>query len=145
MNQQEIMFLDKVVAQLEEAYQRAVEQMTEKDTDFKKLQQYLIEYKSDIDKYEFLDHQKSLAMIDRLGLAKATEAEQLQKQMYSPYFGRLNFIYEGEHPDDVKQVVEPVCLHRMKLSSEGMLVHTLTGVMQGLLEAIEAPVEASMQ
>ncbi|MFF2752296.1 AAA family ATPase [Psychrobacillus sp. NPDC058041] len=45
-------------------------------------------------------------------------------------------------PDDVKNVLEPVCLHRMKLSSQGMLIHNLAEVMRDLVSEIEAPVEA---
>lgn len=45
-------------------------------------------------------------------------------------------------PDDVKNVIEPVCLHRMKLSSQGMLIHNLADVMRELVNEIEVPVEA---
>ena len=45
-------------------------------------------------------------------------------------------------PDDVKNVIEPVCLHRMKLSSQGMLIHNLAEVMRDLVSEIEVPVEA---
>ena len=76
-----------------------------------------------------------------LGLSSRASLALLQASKAYAFLQGRNYVI----PDDVKQVVEPVCLHRMKLSSEGMLVHTLTGVMQGLLEGIEAPVEASMQ
>lgn len=48
-------------------------------------------------------------------------------------------------PDDVKKVVEPVCLHRMKLSSEGMLIHDLANIMKEIILTIEAPVEANVR
>ena len=76
-----------------------------------------------------------------LGLSSRASLALLQASKAYAFLQGRNYVI----PDDVKQVVEPVCLHRMKLSSEGMLVHTLLGVMQGLLEGIEAPVEASMQ
>ena len=100
MEQEEIKFLNQTVAELKKAYLRTVDQVTEKDADYKKLQKYLIENKTDIDKYELIDHKKSLSMIDSTGLAKATEAERLKKQMDSPYFGRLDFLYEGDRPGE---------------------------------------------
>ncbi|QFF98290.1 MoxR family ATPase [Psychrobacillus glaciei] len=48
-------------------------------------------------------------------------------------------------PDDVKNVIEPVCLHRMKLSSQGMLIHNLVEVMRELVSKIEVPVEATIR
>ncbi|WP_391208228.1 AAA family ATPase [Psychrobacillus sp. L4] len=48
-------------------------------------------------------------------------------------------------PDDVKNVIEPVCIHRMKLSSQGMLIHNLTEVMRELVSEIEVPVEATIR
>lgn len=45
-------------------------------------------------------------------------------------------------PDDVKKVIEPVCLHRMKLSPQGMLIHNLSDIMRELVSEIEVPVEA---
>lgn len=45
-------------------------------------------------------------------------------------------------PDDVKKVIEPVSLHRMKLSPQGMLIHNLTDIMRELVSEIEVPVEA---
>jgi len=76
-----------------------------------------------------------------LGLSSRASLALLQAAKARAFLQGRNYVI----PDDVKQVVEPVCLHRMKLSSEGMLVHTITEVMQGLLEGIEAPVEASMR
>ncbi len=76
-----------------------------------------------------------------LGLSSRASLALLQAaKAYAFIQGRTYVI-----PDDVKQVVEPVCLHRMKLSPEGMLVHSLVDVLRDLLEKIETPVEANMQ
>lgn len=45
-------------------------------------------------------------------------------------------------PDDVKKVIDPVCLHRMKLFPQGMLIHNLADIMRELVSEIEVPVEA---
>ncbi|WP_391120586.1 AAA family ATPase [Psychrobacillus sp. L3] len=48
-------------------------------------------------------------------------------------------------PDDVKKIIEPVCLHRIKLSYQGMLIHNLADVMRELVSEIEVPVEAAIR
>lgn len=48
-------------------------------------------------------------------------------------------------PDDVKKVIDPVCLHRMKLSSQGMLIHNLAEILKTIIEELEAPVEANIR
>lgn len=45
-------------------------------------------------------------------------------------------------PDDVKYVLEPVALHRLLLSAEGMLVLKPADVLQEISESIPLPVEA---
>ena len=55
-----------------------------------------------------------------LGLSSRASLALLQASKAYAFLQGRNYVI----PDDVKQVVEPVCLHRMKLSSEGMLVHT---------------------
>ena len=74
-----------------------------------------------------------------LGLSSRASLALLQAAKASAFMNGRMFVT----PDDVKRVIEPVCLHRMKLSSEGMLIHDLAEVMQELLMTIEAPVEAN--
>ncbi|WP_144509450.1 MoxR family ATPase [Bacillus sp. FJAT-22090] len=76
-----------------------------------------------------------------LGLSSRATLALLQASKASAFINGRHFVT----PDDVKKVVEPVCLHRMKLSSEGMLIHDLSEVMNELLSMIEAPVEANVQ
>ncbi|MFJ5769264.1 AAA family ATPase [Psychrobacillus sp. NPDC093180] len=74
-----------------------------------------------------------------LGLSSRASLALLQAAKASAFMkGRMYVI-----PDDVKSVIEPVCLHRMKLSTEGMLIHDIAEVMKELLKTIEAPVEAN--
>lgn len=74
-----------------------------------------------------------------LGLSSRASLALLQAAKASAFINNRMFVI----PDDVKRVVEPVCLHRMKLSTEGMLIHDIAEVMKELLKTIEAPVEAS--
>ncbi len=47
-------------------------------------------------------------------------------------------------PDDVKVILEPVALHRLELSTEGMLTKELEGVLKEIIAAIPAPIEATV-
>ena len=47
-------------------------------------------------------------------------------------------------PDDVKAILEPVALHRLELSTEGMLTKELGGVLKEIIAAIPAPIEATV-
>lgn len=75
-----------------------------------------------------------------LGLSSRASLALLQAAKASAFINNRTYIT----PDDVKKVVEPVSLHRMKLSSEGMLIHELSEVMKEIVDSIEAPVEASV-
>lgn len=74
-----------------------------------------------------------------LGLSSRASLALLQAAKANAFINGRMFVT----PDDVKRVIEPVCLHRMKLSAEGMLIHDMEEVMRKLLQTIEAPVEAS--
>lgn len=45
-------------------------------------------------------------------------------------------------PDDVKKMVVPLASHRLVLSAEGMLIHEPAGILEEILESVQAPVEA---
>lgn len=45
-------------------------------------------------------------------------------------------------PDDVKYILEPVAVHRLMLTAEGMLVHEPRVILQDILTSVPSPVEA---
>ncbi|MBE1553641.1 AAA family ATPase [Sporosarcina limicola] len=47
-------------------------------------------------------------------------------------------------PDDVKSIIEPVALHRLELSTEGMLTKELEEVLKEIVDSIPTPVEATI-
>ena len=47
-------------------------------------------------------------------------------------------------PDDVKAIIEPAALHRMELSTEGMLTKELKDVLKEIIALIPAPIEATV-
>lgn len=74
-----------------------------------------------------------------LGLSSRASLALLQAAKANAFINNRMFVT----PDDVKRVIDPVCLHRMKLSTEGMLIHDTAEVMKELLNTVEAPVEAN--
>ncbi|WP_438316619.1 AAA family ATPase [Sporosarcina sp. FA9] len=47
-------------------------------------------------------------------------------------------------PDDVKAILEPAALHRMELSTEGMLTKNLNEVLKEIINSIPTPIEATV-
>lgn len=47
-------------------------------------------------------------------------------------------------PDDVKVILEPAALHRMELSTEGMLTKDLKDVLKEIINSIPIPIEATV-
>ena len=47
-------------------------------------------------------------------------------------------------PDDVKKVIGPAALHRLELSTEGMLTKELEEVLKDIVNSIPAPIEATV-
>ncbi|WP_342600477.1 MoxR family ATPase [Psychrobacillus sp. FSL H8-0483] len=76
-----------------------------------------------------------------LGLSSRASLALLQAAKASAFINGRMYVT----PDDVKNVIEPVCLHRMKLSSQGMLIHNLAEIMRELVCEIEVPVEANVR
>jgi len=76
-----------------------------------------------------------------LGLSSRASLALLQAAKASAFINGRMYVT----PDDVKNVIEPVCLHRMKLSSQGMLIHNLAEIMRELVSEIEVPVEANVR
>ncbi|MEK4522022.1 UvrD-helicase domain-containing protein [Psychrobacillus sp. FSL W7-1493] len=102
MDKKEITYFEKIEADLKKAYQRLLVDINNQDQNYKELQKYTIEYKSELDKFEVYDYQQTLNMIDKQGLAQVLEREQIKKLIESPYFGRFDFVYNGEEQDDAE-------------------------------------------
>ena len=99
---QEQQYFKQTLEKLREAYQQRTDNIDEHDKSFKDLQQYMVDYNSELDKFEVYDYQQTLHMIDKKGFAKVIEREQIKKLIESPYFGRLQFVYEGDDFDEAE-------------------------------------------
>ena len=98
--QQELRYLQQTKDSLNKAYSELCSNIDFKDASYKDLQKYLIDYKAELDKFEVFDYQQSLHMIDKQGYQKVLEKQQVEKLLQSPYFGRFDFLYEGDAIED---------------------------------------------
>ncbi|TKI48237.1 HelD family protein [Lysinibacillus tabacifolii] len=92
----EITYLEKTLKQLTITNKKLSTDINHQDYRFKDLQKYMVEYKSELDKFEVYNYQQTLSMIDKRGFAHVTEREQIRKLITSPYFGRFDFLYLGD-------------------------------------------------
>lgn len=100
----EIAYLEKTLNQLTKVYKKLSSNITDQDHQFKDLQKYMVEYKSELDKFEVYDYQQTLSMIDKRGFAQVMEREQVRKLIDSPYFGRFDFLYHGDLPSEAETI-----------------------------------------
>lgn len=100
--QQEQQYLKKVIAKLHDAYEKTTEAVLQKDASYNDLQRYMVDYYAEMDKMEVYDHQQTLAMIDKQGVAQVRARQQLAKLIDSPYFGRFDFVYDGETNEEAE-------------------------------------------
>ncbi len=77
MNEQS--YLNHTLTSLRAAYERLNANITEKDANYKDLQEYMIDYKAELDKFEVYDYQQTLSMIDKQGFRQVMEREQVTR------------------------------------------------------------------
>lgn len=75
-----------------------------------------------------------------IGLSSRAALAILQATKAYAYISGRNFAT----PDDVKTILAPVALHRLELSTEGMLTKELGGVLKEIIASIPAPIEATV-
>ena len=75
-----------------------------------------------------------------LGLSSRAALAILRASKAHAYISGRNFAT----PDDVKAIIEPAALHRMELSTEGMLTKELEEVLKEIVNSIPAPIEATV-
>ncbi|WP_216831691.1 HelD family protein [Alkalihalobacterium elongatum] len=102
MDTNEITYLGETLTKLKKAYKKLSSNIKDQDHKFKDLQKYMIDYKSELDKFEMYDYQQTLSMIDKQGFAQVIEREQIKKLIESPYFGRFDFLYLGDSPNETE-------------------------------------------
>lgn len=94
--------LDKTLKELKRAYKRLNKSIEGSDQQYNDLKQYMVDYKNEMDKMEIFSNQQALYNIDKIGVTKLNERAKLEKLIDSPYFGRIDFIFEGDTQEDAE-------------------------------------------
>ena len=69
MKEKELPYFIDTLSSLKKAYQKLNNEVKVQDKSYKDLQKYMIDYKSELDKFEVYDYQQTLSMIDKQGYA----------------------------------------------------------------------------
>ncbi|WP_432702034.1 hypothetical protein [Lysinibacillus sphaericus] len=85
----EITYLEKTLNQLTIANKKL-------STDINHQEKYMVEYKSELDKFEVYNYQQPLRMIDKRGFAHVTEREHIRKLNTSILLHQFYSIYTIE-------------------------------------------------
>ncbi len=99
---QEVERLIQTKVSLAKAYQKINQSINYSSDEYNNLKKYMVDYKNEMDKMEVFSYQQTLSSIDRSGVAKLTEKSKIEKLIESPYFGRFDFVYEGEEMEDAE-------------------------------------------
>ncbi|MCG7342693.1 MoxR family ATPase [Sporosarcina sp. ACRSL] len=75
-----------------------------------------------------------------LGLSSRAALAILQAARTKAYIEGRDYVT----PDDVKNILPPAALHRMELSTEGVLTKTIEEVLEEIVNSITAPLEATV-
>lgn len=102
IEKQEAARLASTLEHLKIAYMHVSDDISQKGASYTDLKQYMVDYNNELDKMEVYDYQQSLNMIDRSGVASLIAQRQIKKLIDSPYFGRFDFVYEGDQIKDAE-------------------------------------------
>jgi len=75
-----------------------------------------------------------------LGLSSRAALAILQASRTKAYIAGRDYVT----PDDIKSILPPAALHRMELSTEGVLTKTIEEVLDEIMNSITAPLEATV-
>lgn len=94
--------LKNVLEKLQKAYDKANKTIDGYNDEYMNLKRYMVDYKNEMDKMEIFSNQQVLQSINRTGMTVLKQRMQLEKLMESAYFGRIDFVYDGESVDEAE-------------------------------------------
>lgn len=94
--------LEVVLKKLQNAYDHVNTTIEGYNDEYMDLKKYMVDYKNEMDKIEIFSNQQMLQAIDRTGVAALKQRMQLKKLIESAYFGRIDYVYDGESIDEAE-------------------------------------------
>ncbi|WP_044297275.1 HelD family protein [Robinsoniella peoriensis] len=99
---QEQSHLEFTQKQLKSAFDKANEDVTKCEDDYRKSKRYLAEYWNELDSMEKFSNQRSINQIEGAGNLSLDKRRRIGQLMDSPYFAKINFLYQGD--DEPEQI-----------------------------------------
>ena len=100
--QDEHQALAKIMTKLKKAHMAVNAKVDDYDDEYMDLKQYMVDYRNEMDTMEMFSNQRALTTIDKTGVMTVKQRTQLEKLIESPYFGRIDFVYDGESEEDAE-------------------------------------------
>lgn len=94
--------LESILKKLTKAYEAMTNNVNGYNSEYNDLKQYMMDYRYEMDKMEMFANQRALQTIDSTGVMLLKQQMQLKTLLDSPYFGRIDFVYEGDDPIDAE-------------------------------------------
>ena len=92
----ELEHLDHILKKIDAALTKAKEDVLWLDQEYRETKKYMAEYRNEMNSHEKLQHEQLLYQTDRTGVFAVEAREKLEKLRESPYFARIDFVYDGE-------------------------------------------------
>lgn len=100
--QDEHQALAKIMTKLKKSHMAVNAKVDDYDDEYMDLKQYMVDYRNEMDTMEMFSNQRALTTIDKTGVMTVKQRTQLEKLIESPYFGRIDFVYDGESEEDAE-------------------------------------------
>lgn len=94
--------LAQIMTKLKKAHIAVNAKVDDYDDEYMDLKQYMVDYRNEMDTMEMFSNQRALTTIDKTGVMTLKQRTQLEKLIESPYFGRIDFVYDGEDRADAE-------------------------------------------
>lgn len=94
--QTEKAYLAETLREIQRQQQEYQLSLAENEGNYRNLQRYTVDYKSELDKYEVYNHHQSLNLMDKRSVLESGILRKLQQQLTTPYFARVDFRFDQE-------------------------------------------------
>ena len=98
LSRREEQFLENVLENLRQRIGKIAQELEEGQKDIESMHEYYWENYTEMDQYGYEDYDNQQALLHRINAnqEKLDLKHRFQKMLDSPFFGRVDFIYEGE-------------------------------------------------
>ena len=92
----ELTHLDQILKKIDTEWKIAREDVLRLDQEYRDAKRYMADYRNEMDSHEKLQNERLMNQTDRTGAFAVEVREKLEKLKESPYFARIDFVFDGE-------------------------------------------------